>query len=67
MTFTAALLYITLRQIATSIPQWKKDVDNWIKDDIKGFIKFKEDVFKTVESSKKKSLNDGFEIIHPKQ
>lgn len=66
MTLTAILAIMGIKYIQSSIPQWRRDVDTWMKNDIKGFLKFKKEVFEIVNSSKRHSERDGFEIIHPK-
>lgn len=63
MTFAHILVIMGFKYIQSSIPQWRRDVDAWMKNDIEGFLKFKKDVFNIVNESK--STSNGFEIIHP--
>ena len=60
------ILAVMKTYIRSSLPQWQRDVDIWIKNDTEGFHQFKVKVFFIINSSKKKSQKDGFEIINPK-
>lgn len=55
-----------VKYIQSSIPQWHRDIDAWMEKDLEGFLKFKKEVFEIINSSKRMSINDGFEVIHPK-
>lgn len=65
MTLTTILAIMGAQYVRASIPKWRKDVDDWMKNDIDGFLKFKQEVFDTIESSKKHSTIHGFEVINP--
>ncbi len=66
MTLTTILAIMGVKYIQSSIPQWRRDVDAWIKEDRDGFLKFKKEVFAIVNSSKRNSDRDGFDVIYPK-
>lgn len=60
------LIFILLKYLQSALPQWRSDVNSWIKEDREGFLNFKKEVFATINSAKKGSLKDGYEIIPPK-
>ncbi len=63
MTLTTILAIMGIKYIQSNVPQWKRDVDAWMQNDIEGFLKFKKEVFDIIDKSK--SNNKGFEIIKP--
>lgn len=66
MTLGTILAIAVLKYFQSAMPQWRRDVNSWIEEDREGFLKFKKEVFATINSAKKGSLKDGYEIIPPK-
>ncbi len=66
MTLGTIIIIIVFKFLQSALPQWRRDVNSWIEEDQEGFLKFKKEVFATINSAKKGSLKDGYEIIPPK-
>lgn len=52
-----------LKTLQSQAPEWQRDIDNWIQNDIKAFLEFKNNVFKTIENNKHVLGTDGYEKL----
>lgn len=52
-----------LKTLQSQTPEWQRDIDNWIQNDIKSFLEFKNNVFKTIEDNKHILGTDGYEKL----